>query len=212
MQFEIDNIYHIYNQGNNKQLIFHSAENYLYFLKLYRKFVLPHADLLAYCLMPNHFHFLVNTNLQSIKIRKVGSLNLSELSNGIRMLLSSYSLAINKQEKSTGSQFRQNTQAKLLNIEEVNYPFTCFQYIHQNPLKAGLVERMEDWEYSSFKDYLKITTTTADGTLAATQFCSVDQFIEGYNVADLNWGTANAKSVTLSFYVKSSLTGNATNL
>ncbi|MFA9214764.1 MAG: transposase [Candidatus Methylacidiphilales bacterium] len=156
MQFEIDNIYHIYNQGNNKQKIFHSAENYLYFLNLYRKFVLPHADLLAYCLMPNHFHFLVNTNSQSIKIRKVGSLNLSELSNGIRMLLSSYSLAINKQKKSTGSQFRQKTQAKLLKIDDVNYPFICFQYIHQNPLKAGLVERMEDWEFSSFKDYLKI--------------------------------------------------------
>ena len=106
--------------------------------------------------MPNHFHFLVNTNSQSIKIRKVGSLNLSELSNGIRMLLSSYSLAINKQENKTGSQFRQKTQAKLLNIEEVNYPFTCFQYIHQNPLKAGLVERMEDWDFSSFKDYAKI--------------------------------------------------------
>jgi putative transposase len=45
------------------------------------KFVLAHADLLAYCLMPNHFHFFVNTNSQSIKSRKVGSLNLSELSN-----------------------------------------------------------------------------------------------------------------------------------
>jgi REP element-mobilizing transposase RayT len=81
MQFEIDNIYHIYNQGNNKQKIFHSDENYLYFIKLYRKFVLPHSDLLVYCLMPNHFHFLVNTNSQSTKIRKVGSLNLSDLSN-----------------------------------------------------------------------------------------------------------------------------------
>lgn len=187
MQFEIDNVYHIYNQGNNKQLIFYSAENYLYFLKLYRKFVLPHADLLAYCLMPNHFHFLVNTNLQSIKIRKVGSLNLSELSNGIRMLLSSYSLAINKQEKSTGSQFRQNTQAKLLNIEEVNYPFTCFQYIHQNPLKAGLVERMEDWEYSSFKDYLKIRNGSLCNQDLAKNLIGFDEsnfMKESYSVID----------------------------
>jgi REP element-mobilizing transposase RayT len=187
MQFEIDNIYHIYNQGNNKQLIFHSAENYLYFHKLYRKFVLPHADLLAYCLMPNHFHFLVNTNLQSIKIRKVGSLNLSELSNGIRMLLSSYSLAINKQEKSTGSQFRQNTQAKLLNIEEVNYPFTSFQYIHQNPLKAGLVERMEDWEYSSFKDYLKIRNGSLCNQDLAKNLIGFDEsnfMKESYSVID----------------------------
>ena len=187
MQFEIDNIYHIYNQGNNKQLIFHSDENYHYFLKLYRKFVLPHADLLAYCLMPNHFHFLVNTNLHSIKTRKVGSLNLSELSNGIRMLLSSYSLAINKQENKTGSQFRQKTQAKLLNIEEVNYPFTCFQYIHQNPLKAGLVERMEDWDFSSFKDYAKIRNGSLCNQDLAKNLIGFDEsnFIkESYAVID----------------------------
>ena len=187
MQFEIDNIYHIYNQGNNKQLIFHSNENYLYFLKLYRKFVLPHADLLAYCLMPNHFHFLINTNLQSIKIRKVGSLNLSELSNGIRMLLSSYSLAINKQENRTGSQFRQKTQAKLLKIEETNYPFTCFQYIHQNPLKTGLVKRMEEWDFSSFKDYAKIRNGSLCNQNLAINLIGIDEsnFLkESYAVID----------------------------
>jgi len=187
MQFEIDNIYHIYNQGNNKQLIFHSSENYHYFLKLYKKFVLPHADLLAYCLMPNHFHFLVNTNLQSIKTRKVGSLNLSELSNGIRMLLSSYSLAINKQENKTGSQFRQKTQTKLLKIEDTNYPFTCFQYIHQNPLKAGLVERMEDWEYSFFKDYLKIRNGSLCNQDLAKNLIGFDEsnfMKESYSVID----------------------------
>jgi REP element-mobilizing transposase RayT len=187
MQFEIDNIYHIYNQGNNKQKIFHSVENYHYFLKLYRKFVLPHADLLAYCLMPNHFHFLVNTNSQSIKIRKVGSLNLSELSNGIRLLLSSYSLAINKQENETGSQFRQKTQAKLLKIEDTNYPFICFQYIHQNPLKAGLVERIEDWEFSSFKDYAKIRNSSLCNQTLAKNLIGFDDsnFIkESYSVID----------------------------
>jgi putative transposase len=133
MQFEIDNIYHIYNQGNNKQKIFHSNENYHYFLKLYRKFVLPHADLLAYCLMPNHFHFLVNTNSQSIKIKKVGSLNLSELSNGIRMLLSSYSSAINKQQQSSGSQFRQRTQAKLLEIDDAKLSIYMFSIYSSKP-------------------------------------------------------------------------------
>jgi REP element-mobilizing transposase RayT len=187
MQFEIDNIFHIYNQGNNKQKIFHSDENYLYFLKLYRKFVLPHSDLLAYCLMPNHFHFLVNTNSQSTKIRKVGSLNLSELSNGIRMLLSSYSLAINKQEKSTGSQFRQKTQAKLLKIEEVNYPYMCFQYIHQNPLRAGLVKQMEDWKYSSFNDYIKIRNGNLCNQILAKNLIGFDEsnFLkESYSLID----------------------------
>jgi putative transposase len=137
--------------------------------------------------MPNHFHFLVNTNSQSTKIRKVGSLNLSELSNGIRMLLSSYSLAINKQEKSTGSQFRQKTQAKLLKIEEVNYPYMCFQYIHQNPLRAGLVKQMEDWKYSSFNDYIKIRNGNLCNQILAKNLIGFDEsnFLkESYSLID----------------------------
>jgi hypothetical protein len=60
---------------------------------------------------------------------------------------------------------------------------------------------------AGFVDSLKITTTTADGTLASGQYMAANQFVEGFNTADFNWGTANAKTVTLSFWVKSSLTG-----
>ena len=154
MHFEANRLYHIYNQGNNKQLLFYSRDNYIYFLKLYQKFVSNNGDLLAYCLMPNHFHFLINTTENSIRTKTVGSLQLTELSNGIRMLLSSFSSAINKQENMTGSLFRQKTQAKLLENESVNYPFICFHYIHQNPMKAGLVSRLEDWEFSSLQSII----------------------------------------------------------
>jgi hypothetical protein len=58
-----------------------------------------------------------------------------------------------------------------------------------------------------FTDYLGVTTTTADSSLAAGQYSRVQQCIEGYNIADLAWGTANARTVTLSFWVRSSLTG-----
>jgi len=58
-----------------------------------------------------------------------------------------------------------------------------------------------------FVNSLKFTTTTADASLTTTQNLSFLQRIEGYNFADLNWGTANAKTVTLSFWVRSSLTG-----
>lgn len=60
---------------------------------------------------------------------------------------------------------------------------------------------------AGFTKSLKWTTTTADASLAATQFAYVAQWIEGQNVDDLAWGTASAKSVTLSFWVRSSLTG-----
>ena len=59
MIFESGHIYHIYNQGNNRQKIFFRDANYLYFLNKIRKHILPHADILAWCLMPNHFHLMI---------------------------------------------------------------------------------------------------------------------------------------------------------
>jgi hypothetical protein len=60
---------------------------------------------------------------------------------------------------------------------------------------------------AGFNYSAKLTVTTADASLAAGQFSSFFQVIEGYNLADLSWGTANAQTVTLSFWVKSNLTG-----
>ena len=60
---------------------------------------------------------------------------------------------------------------------------------------------------TGFTNSLKFTTTTADASLGATQFAYVAQAIEGLNVSDLAWGTASAQTVTLSFQVRSSLTG-----
>ncbi len=59
MQFEVGHIYHIYNQGNNRQPIFFERKHYLFFLQKMRAYLLPHGDILAYCLMPNHFHVMV---------------------------------------------------------------------------------------------------------------------------------------------------------
>jgi len=60
---------------------------------------------------------------------------------------------------------------------------------------------------TGFTNSLKITITTTDSSLSASQYGFIGQWIEGFNTADLNWGTANAKTVTLSFWVKGSVTG-----
>jgi len=62
MIFEQGHLYHIYKQGNNRQHIFFSRENYLFFLAKIKKHILPYADILAWCLMPNHFHLMVHVN------------------------------------------------------------------------------------------------------------------------------------------------------
>jgi hypothetical protein len=60
---------------------------------------------------------------------------------------------------------------------------------------------------TGFTNSLLCTTTSADASLGATQRVVISQAIEGFNIADLGWGTASAQTVTLSFWVRSSLTG-----
>ncbi|MEA3504629.1 MAG: hypothetical protein U9R32_05465 [Bacteroidota bacterium] len=59
MKIEKGYLYHVYNQGNNCRRIFFDNENYLFFLKKINIYISPYADVLAWCLMPNHFHLMV---------------------------------------------------------------------------------------------------------------------------------------------------------
>lgn len=150
-------LYHFFNRGNNRQQIFFREENYIYFIAKAKRHLLPVCDILAWCLMPNHFHFLLHSTANSLQATDTA------ISNGIRIMLSSYTRAINNQEGRTGSLFQQNSKLKPLLTGNAlsstiaglynNYPLNCFNYIHHNPLKAGLVSQMEDWEYSSFQAY-----------------------------------------------------------
>lgn len=68
MQFEKGYLYYIYNQGNNRRDIFFNTENHLFFIKKIKKFILPYADIIAWCLMPNHFHLMVLVREEKIPI------------------------------------------------------------------------------------------------------------------------------------------------
>lgn len=59
MNIETGYYYHIFNRGNNSQKIFFKQDNYLYFLKKVRENITPFASIIAWCLMPNHFHVVV---------------------------------------------------------------------------------------------------------------------------------------------------------
>ncbi len=163
MQFDSENIYHLYNRGNNSRLIFFERENYLFFLQKIRKHLSPFVEILAYCLMPNHFHFLIYTPSDSDSQGDFKSPCESdrnhEIIKAIAVILRSYTRAINKKHKWTGSLFQQATKAKLITNKN-DYSFTCLHYIHQNPVKAKLVEKAEEWEFSSYKDYASIRNGT----------------------------------------------------
>ncbi len=187
MQLEKGYIYHIFNQGNNHRAIFFNRDNYLFFLKKIKTYISPYADILAWCLMPNHFHLMVLVNEVELPINTEGSASseafgihsskIRTLNFSIGILLRSYTNAINKQNNSSGALFRRKTKAECINchkgitpsfmaqngvtkinstIPEKQYPQTCFNYIHQNPVKAKLVTNTIDWEFSSAIDYASL--------------------------------------------------------
>jgi putative transposase len=136
MQFDTGHLYHIFNQGNNRQKVFLNRENYHFFLRKIQKHVLPFADVLAWCLMPNHFHLMVYVNHVEIestpsptpsptlsrtrsqmevipsptpnRTRNTESMSFNK---SIGIMLASYTRAINKQQDWSGSLFRSETKA-----------------------------------------------------------------------------------------------------
>ena len=153
MKFNENKLYHIYNRGNNKQPIFFKPDNYLFFLAKVRKHIKPCCDILAYTLMPDHFRFLIHADIRTIQKITKGKQQRNVLSEGFKNLLSSYCQAINKQNGTTGSLFQQNTKAKCLNDGPINYGPLAFHDIHRETFRERQLKSLDDWEYSSFKDY-----------------------------------------------------------
>jgi len=178
-------LYHIYNQGNNQRKIFFNRDNYIYFLNKIKTYITPYADILAWCLMPNHFHLMVLVNEENLSVIETDTTTSSHrisnktrsINNSIAIMLRSYTRAINKQKGSSGSLFKAHTKSECLNCpngvtpnffiekgvtsinmkaSEEQYPQVCFNYIHQNPVKANLVAKETDYEFSSARDYAEI--------------------------------------------------------
>jgi len=162
MKFLPEKSYHVYNQGNNHERLFHQDAHYHAFLELFKSYVLPHCHTICWCLMPNHFHFLLHTDGRVEELKKQGGLFLDPVTNGFRKTLSAYSHQFNLQNERSGALFRPKTKAKCLTdeaaIEESSislpeYLTKCFHYIHNNPVLAGLVASPEEWKWSSYRFY-----------------------------------------------------------
>jgi len=188
VKFQQGHLYHIFNQGNNRQKISLFKDNYLFCLKKIKEYLSPYSDVLAWCLMPNHFLIMVyvkDTHLAIHGVARshpVNTLKTRSLNESIGIMLRSYTIAFNKMHGFTGNLFREGTKAVCLNCpndvtpsflsrdgvtffqrpdEYPPYHQTCFNYIHLNPVKARLVEHAVEWEYSSSRDY----TGTRSGNL-----------------------------------------------
>ncbi len=139
--FESSRFYHVFNRGNEKKNIFFERENYLFFLRRLKAGVeKSHVSVLAYCLMPNHFHLLLQETLAG------------GITNLMLALQTSYAKAINKRYQRFGHLF-QGTFKNIL-IDRNEYLVHLSRYIHINPVLAGMVRAPEDWEFSNYQDYV----------------------------------------------------------
>ncbi len=147
-------VYHVYNRGNNKENIFKEWKNYYYFLRLCRSYLKDYVEVLAYCLMPNHFHFMIRVKAGKGLINSDdGTTSKCQVGEQFRRLFIAYSQAINKEYGRTGSLFQK--RFKKIEVEEESYFTVLMAYIHLNPVKANLVASCGDWKFSSFNTIIE---------------------------------------------------------
>lgn len=133
-------IYHIILRGINRQIIFHDREDYARFLETLKKYKeISCYQIYAYCLMSNHVHLLLKVNDDPLEqaLRRIGS---------------SYVFWYNAKYDRVGNLFQDRFKSE--SVESDRYFLTVLRYIHQNPLKAGIAGRIEDYPWSSAGEYM----------------------------------------------------------
>jgi REP element-mobilizing transposase RayT len=122
-------------RGANRQEIFHDDEDCLKFLDIIKKYKMKsEMSVYAWCLMNNHVHLLLREGNE-------------ELSNTMKRIGVSYVSYYNWKYRTTGHLFQDRFRSE--NVESHQYLLTAIRYIHQNPVKAGIVNRVDEWRWSS---------------------------------------------------------------
>ena len=150
--------YHLYNHANQGFDLFRDEENYSFFLQKYKKYVHPIADTFSYCLMPNHFHFLIRMKIENDneKLRDSKSPQ-KTITNAIKNWLISYTKSYHRVYSTRGNLYYQKIRRK--EVRDEKYLFTLIGYIHMNPLKHRYVKTPEAWRFSSYNAYLNTEKT-----------------------------------------------------
>ena len=128
--------YHVLNRGNGRRTVFHKDRDFAAFVKLLREAgQRTPVRLLAYCLMPNHFHLALWPRADG------------DLSDYMMWLLTAHVRRYHQHYHSSGHVYQGRFRS--FPIQEDDHLLTVLRYIERNPVRAGLVERAQDWRWSS---------------------------------------------------------------
>ena len=141
VSFVAGHYYHIYNRGVNCKPMFRHPDNYIFLLSRMKESASKSSNaIIAYCLMPNHYHLLVRQESES------------PVSEFMQAIFNSYTKAYNKAFNRTGTLFE--GPYKAVQVEEDPYLLHLCRYIHRNPLDAGLVKDPDEWPYSNYLEWV----------------------------------------------------------
>jgi len=168
--------YHIYNRGNNREKVYFKPDNYRWFLDKFCEFMLDYLDIYAYCMLPNHFHFLVRAKT----IPSLKGMESLKISQQFRRFFISYAQAINKQEKRVGSLFQKNY--KRIRVNNEKYLIVLLYYIHVNPQTHRYSNNFRSWVHSSYNKHLSGQDSFLKSTEILEWFGSAKEYINNHSI------------------------------
>lgn len=178
-----NSILHVLNRGVERRPIFSKAQDYGFFLTQARElFSGAGISLLSFCLMPNHYHFLVQV---------AGGM----LSRAMQNLQARHSMYFNRVHERVGHLFQDRFKA--FEVDDADYLGWLPVYIHRNPVKAGLVSRPEQWEWSGHGEMVSSSSRYLDLSQLKSLGYDADKFRARYleQLAEFDRPLARAASL-----------------
>ncbi len=181
--FKPSSFYHLFNHAVGSENLFRTDNNYQYFLVKCKQYMTPVSKVYAYCLMPNHFHFLIQikteeelllfNNLQNKDNSKTVDFH-KIVMNQLKYMFNGYAQAYNKMYNRKGALFIDYLRRKEIN--DNNYFTKLVQYIHNNPVHHNFCNKVDEWNYSSYHTITSIKPTNIERSTILKWFGGINQY------------------------------------
>jgi REP element-mobilizing transposase RayT len=175
--------YHLFNHAVGNENLFRNDNNYKYFLAKFKQYITPVCKVYAYCLMPNHFHFLVQikTEAELLLFCKeqqkeiIGKVDFHKIvMNQYKYMFNGYAQAYNKMYSRKGALFIDYLRRK--EITDNQYFTKLVQYIHNNPVHHNFCKTVDEWNYSSYHTINSQKPTNIERSTIIDWFGSIDNY------------------------------------
>ncbi len=164
--------YHIYNRGINSGILFKEKSNFEYFLQLYQNHIDPIAETYAWCLMKNHFHFIIRLKEKD----EIDSQKIINPSQSFSNLFNSYTKAFNKKYFRTGALFER--PFRRIEIGNQSYLNHAILYVHNNPVHHLICHHPIEYPWSSYVSFLSNKPTKIKRKEVLELFEGTENFIK----------------------------------